>query len=269
MTGRGPRGNPPLRFPSSIDPTLESRPAPHEHRFPIRSFAPGAAADVQQTVTSSEELERVVEEASVPETGESIDNSDLLRYVTKYEMSCSDPTWGFYLFLTDYSETTKDKMPRAIDNLTKAMQQVLGASVERAHPLCVETYKRLKFDLVEDQEALEGASMDRVRACFRALLRSMHLSDDEEYPFPLPVRNRACLVLDRATVDMLADLPFSEGRTQESGSWGKRKIRAVDIDWERSEMSRSAYRGVREFAIEDLSGMYMLLHYRGMETAEL
>jgi hypothetical protein len=34
-------------------------------------------------------------------------------------------------------------------------------------------------------------------------------------------------------------------------------------------MSRSAYRGVREFAIEDLSGMYMLLHYRGMETAEL
>jgi hypothetical protein len=76
-------------------------------------------------------------------------------------------------------------------------------------------------------------------------------------------------VLDRATVDMLADLPFSEGRTQESGSWGKRKIRAVDIDWERSEMSRSAYRGVREFAIEDLSGMYTLLHYRGMETAEL
>jgi hypothetical protein len=214
-------------------------------------------------------LERAAEDASIPETAEAIDNWDLLKYINKYEKRCSDPTWGFFLFLTDYSETTKDNMPRAIDNLIKAMRSVLGASAERVHPLCIETYKRLKFDLVEDREALEGASIDRVRACFRALLRSLHLSDDEEHPFPLPVRNRACLVLDRAAVDMLADLPFYEGRTQESGSWEQRKLQAVDIYWERSEMTRSAYCGVREFAIEDLSGMYMLLRYRSMETAEL
>jgi hypothetical protein len=57
MTGRGPLGNPQMRCPSPIDPTLESRPVPRAHRFPIRSFGPGAAADVQQTLSSLEDLE--------------------------------------------------------------------------------------------------------------------------------------------------------------------------------------------------------------------
>ena len=47
----------------------------------------------------------------------------------------------------------------------------LGAGAEPPEVYADEAYRRLKVELVEDQEVLEGASYDRVRKCFRALVR--------------------------------------------------------------------------------------------------
>jgi hypothetical protein len=74
-------------------------------------------------------------------------------------------------------------------------------------------YRRLRLDVVEDQEALEGASVDRVRECFRVLVRSFELSDNED-EYPPPARNLVCFVLDSERVDMLADLDVFDDSMQ-------------------------------------------------------
>lgn len=40
-----------------------------------------------------------------------------------------------------------------------------------------EAFRRFRLDLVDDEETLNHASIDRVRECFRALVWSFELSD--------------------------------------------------------------------------------------------
>jgi hypothetical protein len=168
----------------------------------------------------------------------------------------SDPTWGFFLFLTaDYTQAVKDKVPRAVENPVRVQQRALRADADEANVYVKELNRRLKFGLVEDQEALEGASIDRVRECFRALVRSFELSDDEER-FPPPARNMVCLVLDGAAVEMLANLEFYDDRRQESQAHRQCKLQAVDIHWRRPEMTRDSYRGARLLEINSLPDVY-------------
>ena len=72
-----------------------------------------------------------------------------------------------------------------MENLLKLQQRTLGAHAEPADVYADRAFRRLRFDLVEDQDALDAASNDRVRECFRALVRSFELSDDED-DFPPP-----------------------------------------------------------------------------------
>lgn len=67
-----------------------------------------------------------------------------------------------------------------------------------------------------------------MRECFRALIRSLEISDKEDQWVP-PTRNRICLVLDASKVQMLANLTFCEGRIEELRKLDKRRVPAVDI----------------------------------------
>jgi hypothetical protein len=106
-----------------------------------------------------------------------------------------------------------------------------AAEVARRHrgSQARELYRRLRLDVVEDQEALEGASVDRVRECFRVLVRSFKLSDNED-EYPPPARNLVCFVLDSERVDMLADLDVFDDYIQVLRVHKKCKLQAVDIN---------------------------------------
>jgi hypothetical protein len=277
MSGRGIRGNSKFRPPSPTDPTLESRPVPRKRRFPIRSFGPGTAADIKETCIPLEELDRAFENSSIAADDlHAGAHRVLLQCATKWEKTSFrddnrpfewDPTWGYCFFLTDYTQAVKDKVPRAIENLVRVQRRKLRADTAAANPYATELYRRLRFNVVEDQEALEGASVDHVRECFRALVRSFELIDDED-EYPPPARNLVCFVLDGGVVESLANLEFFDDYMQELKVHERCKLQAVDINWKRPEMSRDSYRGARLLEIPSLARTYGLLDCDALDEVE-
>lgn len=273
MTGRRA---PPARPTTLTDHTLQSRPAPYKHRFPIRSYEPGAAVDIRERTTSTEALRYAASTSLASQTLEAVDNSDLLKVVEQWE-NCSmwsdgrvvesDPTWGFYIMVTDYSQTVMNNLDQAMENLLRVQHRHLKVDADPPGVFANEAYRRLKFDVITDQEALNGASGDRVRECFRAHVRGLELWDDPSEFMP-PSRNYACLVLDGEKIEMLANLSFQEDDVQEFFTFRACKLKAIDIFWERPETTRSSYRGVRELGINSLSRTYMLLESERLNEVE-
>lgn len=274
MTGRVSSA---FRPPSPPDPSLESRPVPRKHRFATRSFGPGAAPDIQQTVTSAGELSRAVQDNdALPQSTatlqadedrkilENVERENNVDYWGDDRPGHSDPTWGFFLFVTDYALTTTANVPRAVENLLKVQQQHMSTSQRWGNVYSKELYHRLKFDVVEDEEALDGASLDRVQACFRAHVRGLEICPEDD--FPGPVRYKVCLVLDSEAVDMLANLAFPED-DDIIGNSRREKLTAVDIYWECSKRASRSYRGAKGLEIDTLAYNYDLIDTLGLESA--
>lgn len=141
--------------------------------------------------------------------------------------------------------------------------------VDADHPdvFANESYRRLRFDVIMDQEALNGASDDRVREFFRAHVRGVELWDDPNEFMP-PFRNYTCLILDSEKIETLMNLSFQEDDVQEFFTFWACKLKAIDIFWERPETSRSFYRGVRELGINLLSRTYLLLESERLNVVE-
>jgi hypothetical protein len=127
---------------------------------------------------------------------------------------------GFWVFITEYSPLALEKILQAIENLVKVIERNLGLSLpaytsEAAH--------RFKFDVVQDKEALEGASDDLIRGEFKSLLRGLNLMDEEDCPTPMLGSTIACLVLDKKAITILAALQFDEEDTLKDYCTFKRK----------------------------------------------
>jgi hypothetical protein len=286
MTGRGKAGLPPLRPTTRTDPTSISRPVPRKRAFPIRSFGPGALIEDTSITDFSdwdarrafwEELDRAAKAESGSDSGLSSDVPQLLSTIRHNERAtyredgaCTpEPTWGFYVCLTDYDPATRDSIPRAMENWVKVIQRDLRPRYpgdSKVHS--DEAFRRLRLDLIEDEEALNHASVDRVRECFRALVRSFELTDDED-EWAGPPRNKTCFVLNAQKVQMLADLTFCEDVMEESRVFGKCRLTAVDIYYRRPEMTRGDWcgssetrenwRGFRDLEIIGLDRRYQML----------
>ena len=274
MTGRIA---PPPRPTTPTDPTLASRPVPRKRVFPIRSFGPGTSIDTSPAAFNNwnghelraywKEFDRV---AAPSLGGDPYENARLLKEL-RHSEACSwredetftpQPTWGYYVFLTDYDQVTKDNLPRAMDNWVEVTRRSRGADANPPNPYAEEVFRRFKLDLVEDQDALESASFDRVRACFRAHVRSLERTDDddEHYPWVGSVQQQVCFVLNAEKVQMLANLTFREDGDwmAEFRVWWKCWMQAVEITWERPETTYSDYRGVRDVDIASLGRLYIL-----------
>jgi hypothetical protein len=279
MTGRGQRGLPPLRPTTPTDPTLVSRPVPRKRAFPIRWYGPGAAIDTNTTDYSDrnarkafwEELDRAAGAESGKRTRFLTDVEHLLRIIKKREAAtyredrplAPQPTWGFYVFLLDYDQETRENVPRAMENWVKAIQLDLRPQYPGDSKVYSdEAFARLRLDLVDDEEALDNASIDRVRECFRALVRSFELADDDDDDnWAGPPRNKTCLVLNTQKVQMLANLKFSEDEDDfdQIRAFLKCHVTAVDIRWQRPKTTRDKWRGFRDFNIICLGRKYQLL----------
>jgi hypothetical protein len=267
------RRNPPPRPTTPEDPTLQSRPPPRKCQFPLRSFGPAAAADIR--TTSIEALDRQAPPSTGSRTYDIQDSRDLLETITQWEnaswredgLSEPDPTWGYYVMLTDYSPAARSKVDRAMENLLRMQRRSLGAEEHPPNVYADEVYRRMRFDLVEDQEALEGASYDRVRACIRAQVRGLELCDDEDAT-PAATRYCACLVLDGDKIDMLANLPLNEEDVRKTPMPEPCKLPVLSICWKRPETTRDSYRGVWEFAIDLLPRICELLETQQLQEIE-
>jgi hypothetical protein len=171
------------------------------------------------------------------------------------------PTWGFYVFLTDYDQVTRDSIPRAMDNWVRLIGWAQGANANNLYS--DEAFRRFKLDLVDEQETLAEASIDRVRECFRALVRNLEITnDDGEDSWVPPIRNMVCLVLDADKVHMLANLTFPDDDTdffEECKNYRDCQVQAVDIKWQRLEVTSSGYRGIKDISIDSLAHAYNVL----------
>ena len=115
---------------------------------------------------------------------------------------------------------------------------------------------------------MDSASPDRVRQCFRALFRSLEITDDEDDAVWVPpTRNQVCFVLDADSVQMLANLAFRDDNNhiEEYCAFEACQVQAVDIKWQRPEETNSKYRGWRNVSIVDLPRMYHLFDDEGLE----
>jgi hypothetical protein len=282
MTGRLA---PPPRPTTPTDPTLTLRPVPRKKAFPVRSFGPGTAIDASPAAFNNwnayelkaywKEFERV----AASSLGDDLHESARLLEDLRFSEACSwrddetftpQPTWGYYVFLTDYDQVTKDSLPRAMENWVEVTRRSQGADANPPNPHAAEVFRRFKLDLVEDQDALESASIDRVRACFRAHVRSLELTDDddEHYPWVGSVHKQVCFVLNAEKVQMLANLIFRKDgdRMAEFRVWFKCWLQAVDITWERPETTYSEYRGIRDIDIASLGRAYIVVDGLGLES---
>ncbi|GAB1742543.1 hypothetical protein NU219Hw_g8084t1 [Hortaea werneckii] len=270
------RNDPPPRATTPTDPTLQSQPPPAKRRFPVRSYGPGTTPDIKQRTTSRDALDNLASTNAASQTLEAQDHKQLLRIVQTWE-NCSmwedgrmvepDPTWGFYLIVTDYSQDAKDRLDGAMESLLRVQHQKLGANADPPNVYADELYRRLKFEVIEDQEALDGASDDRVRECFRAHVRGLELSDEDD-DYPPPPRNYACLVLDGSKIGMLVNLPHHDERSKAVRTFNTCRLKAVDIFWQRPEKTVSSYRGARDIALLMLPRTYDLLENTELNRVE-
>ncbi|KAF4153146.1 hypothetical protein CNMCM6936_000976 [Aspergillus lentulus] len=236
------------------DPTLHTRPVPRTRHFTPRDFGPGAVPNINELVRPLEEVRQDADPATYVNPMDAQlfatlqdEIWDLLKEIELHEFDYNeaeelrgrDPTWGFYAFVTDYSADVLGKIPRAMDHL-----------IEACH--------RFKLSVVEDDETLSGASDDRVREEFRAQLRTLQQLNENDW-IRAPARNYACLVLDKPTVSMLADLSFPEDIRQDWELFHPKTIKVVDAWWKRPATNVSSYRGVGHCPITSLARFYMLV----------
>nr|OQO31210.1 hypothetical protein B0A51_02050 [Rachicladosporium sp. CCFEE 5018] len=276
MTGRGSADAPPQRPVTPLDPSLESRPVPSRRTVQPQAYGPGAAADTRDSMRPFPELEAAADHTIFNASGPCASfgtgyhsNSDDVRRLLKHiqdgetvrwredEQITPNPTWGYYVFLTSYTPATRAKLTRALEKLCDV--QAYTISIEYTLPVFAdEAIRRFQLDLIDDQNTLEDASDDRIRAVFRAIIRGLDLTDDETV-IPPPARNLICLVLDGPAVDMLSDLGLHKDSKRDFAGFEGKTVKAIEIRWERPQRSRSSYRGVGRVSVNGLLRLYNLM----------
>jgi hypothetical protein len=280
MTGRRA---PPSRPTTPTDPTLIARPVPRKRTFPIRSFGPGATIDApttdpsRWTARAQNAWWKEFNRAAGPCECDERENLAVLKTIRQSEavvwrdddVLVPQPTWGFYVFLTDYDQVTRDSTQRAMENWVELIRQMQGVNANPPDLYANEAFRRFKLDLVDEQEALAGASIDRVRECFRAHVRSLEITNDndEEDLWVGPTRNLVCLVLNADKVQMLANLTFRDDTdpVEYYRTYGACVVQAVGIKWQRPEVTSSRYRGTKDLSIVFLARAYSLLDNGDLE----
>jgi len=273
MTGRGDGGIIIPTRPTTL-PAADSLPLPEEKLFTaIRSIGYGAAADIRSRVRTVKDIKQSVGDLR---RGSREWYQVLLEEVETFAERChhdeeieppNDPTWGFRVFVTSYSPTAREKLPRAFTNWIRAQELSLQHMIGQPE-LRQEVLKRFKLDIVED-ESLENASDDRVREEFRAWMKGLGFTPREEEQDEVSVAllstvhnpsENICLALDEASITMLADITFGEPKDDLQRFEGL-TVRAIDGTWRRPAEAKvnETYRGVGDVSIIGLAELFKVM----------
>ncbi|KAJ5404502.1 hypothetical protein N7509_004373 [Penicillium cosmopolitanum] len=274
------RGRPPGSAPRPTtppDPTLTTRPVPRYRNFRPICFGQGTASDLP--LRSVVELDGLLEAGPAPALSREkfsyrpIDRvRELLELVCDQELTtnpdevpCGISTWGFWVFVTEYSSSVLEKVPEAMENLVKVTERNLLDSLPAYGG---EVARRFKLNVVQDKEVLEGASDDRIREEFKSLLRGLNFMNEEDCPTPMLGWTMVCFVLDEMAITMLANLEFGEEDTMRDYKAFKGKnVKVVDLFWVRQPTewpdsvvpNARPYRGADECPIVFLRYLYRRL----------
>lgn len=122
-----------------------------------------------------------------------------------------------------------------------------------------EAFRRFKFNVIEDSDALDGASVDRVREEFRAQIKSLRLCEVYYGGFKPPSRNQACFLPEEAAINMLADADcLPDDALEFYQSCYCKTITVVDGFWNREQQgSGETYRGAGQLALSGLVDFYV------------
>lgn len=271
MTQRGGGATRVLMRPVT-PPAPDSLSVPQRKIFTaLRSVGRGAAADIKSHLKSVSELQR--SSGSTPGSGcewyevllQEVETDGQTCYHDDTEPS-DDPTWGFSVFVTSYSPGAQEKLPQALENWIRAQDLWLEHHV--LEPVFRdEVIKRFKLDVVYD-DSLEGASDDRIRAEFRAWMAGLGLTarGDQSLPLvgvsmsPNPKEN-ICLVLDEASITMLAGLTFTSDLKSDFARFEGMNVRAIDCTWRRpAELkSNDTWRGIGDVSIVGLAVLFEMI----------
>lgn len=167
------------------------------------------------------------------------DNRKLLSAVEDYQnktrgplgQAVTDPTWGYYIFVTAYSDKARQQLGPAVDALVRLTIRSLRSISISAY--CEEAIKRFKLDVVDDKEALENASEDRVREEFYAQLIGLWmLEDDLMFRGIGPSRFTACILFDEDTIERLSNVSFSTYVEKDEHQVEDMSVRLIDPKWD-------------------------------------
>lgn len=136
------------------------------------------------------------------------------------------------------------------------------------HPVFrAEVIECFRLDVVSD-DSLEGASDDRIRAEFRARIAGLGLTTRGDqslrlvgvYMSPTP-KEDICLVLDEASINMLAGLTFTSDMKNDFARFEGMNVRVIDCTWRRPSESTSndAWRGVVDVSIVGLAVLFEMI----------
>lgn len=130
-----------------------------------------------------------------------------------------------------------------------------------------EVIERFKLDVVSDG-SLAGASDDRIRVEFRAWMAGLGLTTrgDQSPPLvgvslsPNPKEN-ICLVLDEASIAMLAGLTLTGDLESDSTLFEDMNVRVIDCTWRRpSELkANDTWRGIGDVSIVGLAVLFEMI----------
>ncbi|KAG5827501.1 hypothetical protein H9Q74_002445 [Fusarium xylarioides] len=284
------------------DPSLEIRPVPHKRCFNTRSFGPGADPAIQKTTRYLSDVDldiRPSDYSNEPEFDSQIfererpfnrwvrDNEDWFGYKKRSDdvrkllsaveahqnktrgplgQAVTDPTWGYFVFVASYSNLACQKLNQALENLVQATIRNLRLMSPSLYS--EEATKRFKLEVIEDKEALENASEDRVREEFRAHLRSLGvLEDDLMFRGIGTSRFSACILLDEQTISRLANCSFSLDIEWDESRLARVLVRMVDPKWDypaepypgELDDANRPYRGGDDYPITALAELYRIM----------
>ena len=249
------------------DPSLQVRAVPHKRFFDICSFGPGADPAIQRTArpvgevdlnvrpsdySSDHEFDSQVFERERHQNMWIREGEDWLDYKKRTDdvrkllsaledyrnktrgplgSTITDPTWGFYIFVTSYTDEASQKLEDAVEVLV----QLVLRSLRRMSPSLYseEATKRFKFDVIRNKEALESASEDRVREEFRAQLRGTGmLEDDLMFRGIGSSRFSACILFDQKIIEDLSNTSFGLDIDEDELCLEDICVRMIDPKWD-------------------------------------
>lgn len=256
MTARGPPDPKLIPKLPGPDPSLKTRPVPWERHFHVRSFGPGADPDIRKQVRSLEELDQELADSGfqgpIRDPKENCDavTRDTLRAIIdevagNYCREDPDfgpsPTWGVYILVTAYSDSAQRNLEIAVHKLVETVRRYfLARSTQLFAAYGEEASKRFKLSVIQDKDALEDASDDRVREEFNAHVRSLDLvayEPEQERdrdglnrrfaPFSLSL----CIVLDEVKIEELSALSFPDDLEKDRETLAEVTVKVVDRLW--------------------------------------
>ncbi|PLB46473.1 hypothetical protein P170DRAFT_438254 [Aspergillus steynii IBT 23096] len=270
MTGRGKQGMRPATPP---DPTLKSRPVPRSRHFAVLPFGPASASDIHNTAPSLEDIDEAIgiDEVKRQNLGGKTHVRSLLEDLYILSLPSSDdeewepdPTWGFYVFVTSYSDSALEYLPKAMDNWIKLAQRDLM----HYGPYGAEAFRRLRMDVIADEEALSGASDDRIREELNAQIHGLESSGQGQST--LARRHRGCFVLGEDLIVKLAGLTFPNDSRQDHGSFSNITVKFIDRFWKWRPLGTPfTYKGIRSCSITSLAEIFELLASNSLSLEEI